>query len=265
MPSCSSCCGPRRHDDRPASSTAWVLRRAGGRRLRVHREHPLLRRRAYAGETHWAWGSGGLGAATTLFVVRRRLQPVRPPALRLGHRHRRGHRRRRAHGAGCASLAPAGRVRRRGRRCTRPGTAQAFLADGPLLPADLRAAPWSPPSSPPLGRGRSGFRQSGSAAMLTRALTDLAPAAACLGRARAALAGAARPAVAPPGAPLRRDLRRPRWPSGPLREYQRQAVELAVLHDHVMRGPPGRRGREAATPASAAPTWPTGSGCCAPT
>ena len=91
---------PPRHPRRPRRPG---VRRAGGHRLRVHREHPLLRRRLRRRDGP---GPGRLRGGDHDLRRARRLQPLRPPAVHLGHRHRRRH-----HGRLAPALAALARAR----------------------------------------------------------------------------------------------------------------------------------------------------------
>ena len=190
---------------------------------------------AYAGEM--GLGPGGFGAATTIFVVRGVFSPFAHPlftsAIGIGAGIMVGSRRR-----WLRWLAPLiGYVVAVGLHAAWNGSA--FLADGRFFPLTYFFA--MVPGFFALVGLAIWFRVR-EGRMLTRSLTDLAH--------RGYLDLAEVPWLVRP--PARRTARRnARRRGGPeaertLREYQRQAIELAVLHDHVMRGHRGRRGREAA-------------------
>lgn len=189
---------------------------------------------AYAGEM--GLGPGGFGAATTIFVVRGVFSPFAHPlftsAIGIGAGIMVG-----SHRRWLRWLAPLiGYVVAVGLHAAWNGSA--FLADGRFFPLTYFFA--MVPGFFALVGLAIWFRVR-EGRMLTRSLTDLAH--------RGYLDLAEVPWLVRP--PARRTVRRnARRRGGPeadktMREYQRQAIELAVLHDHVMRGHRGRRGREA--------------------
>ena len=189
---------------------------------------------AYAGEM--GLGPGGFGAATTIFVVRGVFSPFAHPlftsAIGIGAGIMVGSRRR-----WLRWLAPLlGYLVAVGLHAAWNGSA--FLADGRFFPLTYFFA--MVPGFCALVGLAIWFRVR-EGRMLTRSLTDLAH--------RGYLGLDEVPWLVRP--PARRTARRnARRRGGPeaeklLKDYQRQAIELAVLHDHVMRGHRGRRGRDA--------------------
>ncbi|QIK65740.1 PrsW family intramembrane metalloprotease [Nocardioides sp. HDW12B] len=189
---------------------------------------------AYAGEM--GLGPGGFGAATTIFVVRGVFSPFAHPlftsAIGIGAGIMVGTRRR-----WLRWLAPlVGYLVAVGLHAAWNGSA--FLADGRFFPLTYFFA--MVPGFFVLVGLAIWFRVR-EGRMLTRSLTDLAH------RGYLGLDEVLWLVRPPARRTARRNARRRGGPGAEklLKDYQRQAIELAVLHDHVMRGHRGRRGRDA--------------------
>ena len=202
------------------------LRRPGRDRLRLHREHPLLRRRLHAaGPTSAPAGSA---SATALFVLRGVFSPFAHPlftsAIGIGV------------GIAVSTRSPAAARRRAGGRVRRGGAAARRLERlglprrRPVLRADLPVrdgprASWCSSGLAIWFRVREG-------GMLARSMTDLARQRLPPPRRGAVAGAAARAPTARANAALRGGPR----PGQLMRDYQQQAIELAALHDRVLRG-----------------------------